>query len=296
MAFSPRKLARTVSVAASACALMTLAQPAMADEPVKGNYVSFGDSIPSNPSILDVGMYNYISKHPDQKIEWPTIKNGRCAHSPGNVGDRVAENTGLHLEDYSCAGAPAYTKVEGYKEQAFFPGQVDAALRDGNLNADTRLVSIIIGVNDTYQQVNLKRTQEERIKLYVDSVSAQIDRIRKAAPNAKIVLAGYPDETDGQNRTCATSLLGTTSHWYFPFVAYFQDEIRQQQRQVAERTGVTFLDMAQEINVAKGNSGCLQHGDRLNAALFDDGATHKLGGHLTENGSKYYGRRIAEQL
>lgn len=269
---------------------------AQADEP--GNYVSFGDSIPANPTILDVVMDKVNEAHPE--IQWPTLQEGRCAHGADNVGKRVAAKTGLTLDDYSCPGSTAYTPPT---PQDPIPHnqlvqQVDQAVGDGALNPNTKLVSLIIGVNDTYQQVNLNRTQEERNALYHDEVTRQIQRIKEAAPNAKIVMLGYPDETDGGSYSCATNLFGTTSHWYAPFVTYYQEELRHQQRDAAEATGIPFVDMVDEINVAKGNSGCLNINpqDRMNAAIFDDGGLQNLAGHLTGPGNEYYANRIASFL
>ncbi|MBZ8176535.1 hypothetical protein GP475_11020 [Corynebacterium poyangense] len=272
-----------------------LGVPTFAQAEESGNYVSFGDSIPSNPTILDVVMTKVHNKNP--QVQWPTVQEGRCAQGEDNVGKRVAAKTGLSLSDYSCPGATAYT-APGPQDAIphnQFSQQVDQALAEGALNANTKLVSVIIGVNDTYQPANQNRSQEERNNLYHAEVTNQLRRIKQAAPNAKVVMVGYPDETDGGNYTCATNLLGMTSHWYFPFVAYYQDEIRAQQREAAAAEGVPFLDMVDEINVSKANSGCLNidPSQRYNAAIFDDGGLHNLAGHLTGPGNEYYAERIS---
>lgn len=294
------RLSRVVaSVAASALVLgggvlgTTAAQAE--DVAPSGNYVSFGDSIPANPTILDVVTAKVKGTHPELPIEVDAVDG--CAHGGDNVGKRVAAKTGLTLSDYSCPGATAYTPPSPQDPipHNMFSQQVDRALGDGALTPDTKLVSVVIGVNDTYQQSNLQRPQEERLDLYHKEVSAQIDRIREAAPNATIVMVGYPDETDGGNYTCATNLLGQTSHWYFPAVRYYQEELRTQQRAIAEEKGLPYLDMAEEISIDKNNSGCLNidPGQRLNAAIFDDGGLHNLAGHLTGPGNEFYAERIS---
>lgn len=262
-----------------------------------GNYVSFGDSIASNPTVLDVVAARVKGTHPELQLPIQTDAVAGCAHGEDNVGKRVAAKTGLELSDYSCPGATAYTPPSPQDPIPHnqFSQQVDQALNDGALTPDTKLVSIIIGVNDTYQKSNLGRPQQERLDLYHNEVGAQVDRIREAAPNATVVMVGYPDETDGGNYTCATNLLGQTSHWYFPAVRYFQEELRTQQRGVAEEKGLPYIDMVSEINIEKNNSGCLNidPGQRFNAAIFDDGGLHNLAGHLTGPGNEYYAERIS---
>ena len=261
---------------------------------VEESYVSFGDSVAANPGQIDILASRIKKQVPD--YEWPTIRDGRCAQGVGNFPSRTAEKTGLRLADYSCGGSTAFTP-SGDNDPIphnTLNDQVDQALNEGNLDGRTRLVTVSIGINDFYQPGNgPEMGQEERNRRYDREVGRAIDRIREAAPNAKIVMTGLPDQTDGANHTCPTNMFGVVSRWYFPFVSYYQDELRNSQRRVSEQHGVEFLDMVSEINLANNNNGCSTNPDRLSASIFDD-SPHNFTFHLTDAGNEYYANRLAD--
>jgi len=262
---------------------------------VRESYLSFGDSVAANPTALDVAVYKTKKNVPS--LEWPTIRDGSCAQDPNNFAVQAAKRTGLRLEDYSCPGATAYVEPHGNDAipHDTVRQQVERAIAERKLDANTRLVTISAGVNDTYQPNNLPSmtTQPQRMARYNAEMTGAINRVKSVAPNAKVILLGIPDETDGRNHTCGSNLLGITSHWYFPLVAYYQDEVREQQRLAALDTGSEFLDMVAEISFQSGKNGCSNDPGRYGASIFDD-SPHKLAGHLTDAGHEYYARRIAE--
>lgn len=272
------------------------AAPGPVNPHVRESYVSFGDSLAANPTALDTAMTRAKKKNPN--LYWPTLenKNTNCAQGSNRFPVEAAEKTGLRLEDYSCGGATAYV---GQNSRSTFlhdtlGGQVDRAINDGALNGDTQLVSISIGVNDLWQPGNYDNVgQEGRNAKFRKAVGGALQRIKAAAPNAKVVMLGLPDQTDGANHTCATNLLGMVSHWYFPIVSYYQDELRNIQRAVSQENGVEYLDMVAEINLARGNNGCSTSPNRLSAAIFDD-APHNFTFHLTDAGLTYYANRLAQ--
>lgn len=261
---------------------------------VKQNYVSFGDSLAANPTVLDIMVKRLQTRGYD--IPNPNIREGSCPQDRNAFPTRAAYQTGLRLNDYSCGGATAYvpSSPNDAISHTTFTEQVDNALRDGVLNGDTRLVSVSIGVNDVYQPGNdVPANNAYRMQRYQEVVGAQLQRVRAAAPNAKIVMLGLPDQTDGANHTCATNLLGVVSHWYFPIVSFYQDEVRTQQRNASATVNATYLDMVDEINLARGNNGCSADSNRLSAAVFDD-APHNFTFHLTDAGHGYYANRITD--
>lgn len=266
------------------------------NQDVEESYVSFGDSVASNPSQMDIAATRL--KGVDPGYSWPTIRDGRCAQGVGNFPSRTAEKTGLRLADYSCGGATAYTL--GTPDDAIphntLNEQVDQAINDGNLDGRTQLVSISIGVNDFYLPGNGPEIgQDERNRRYDEAVGGAIEKIQQAAPNARVILTGLPDQTDGANHTCPTNIYGVVSRWYFPFVSYYQDELRNSQRRVSEQHNIDYLDMVSEINLANGNNGCSTNPGRLSASIFDD-APHNFTFHLTDAGNEYYANRIVETL
>ncbi|KQB86078.1 hypothetical protein Clow_01431 [Corynebacterium lowii] len=272
-----------------------VAAPAPVNQDVQESYVSFGDSVAANPTVLDIMVTR--AKNQGLDIQWPTIRDGFCAQGANNFPTQVAQKTGLRLEDYSCGGATAY--MEENPKSAIphdtINDQVSKALASGALDGRTKLVSISIGVNDLWQPGNYENVgQERRNALYHENVTRALNCIKEAAPNAKVVMLGLPDQTDGANHTCGTNLLGMVSHWYFPIVSYYQDELRNAQRAAAQAGGASYLDMVSEINLANNNNGCSPNPDRLSAAIFDD-APHNFTFHLTDAGHAYYANRLVQE-
>lgn len=226
---------------------------------VRESYLSFGDSVAANPTALDVAVYKTKKNSPT--LEWPTIRDGSCAQDPNNFAVQAAKRTGLRLEDYSCPGATAYVEPHGNDAipHDTVRQQVERAISDRKLDVNTRLVTISAGVNDTYQPNNLPSitTQPQRMARYDEAMTGAINRIKSVAPNAKVILLGIPDETDGHNHTCGSNLLGITSHWYFPLVAYYQDEVREQQRLAALHTGSAFWTWSPKFQFRAGKTGVL---------------------------------------
>lgn len=272
-----------------------VAAPAPVNPDANESYVSFGDSVAANPTVLDIMVTRAQRQGLD--IQWPTIREGFCAQGINNFPSQVAQQTGLRLEDYSCGGATAY--MEENPKSAIphdtINDQVSKAIGAGALDGRTKLVSVSIGVNDLWQPGNYENVgQERRNALYHENVTRALNRIREAAPEAKVIMLGIPDQTDGANHTCATNLLGMVSHWYFPVVSYYQDELRNAQRAAAQGGGARYLDMVSEINLANDNNGCSTNPNRLSAAIFDD-APHNFTFHLTEAGHAYYANRLVQE-
>lgn len=287
---STKKIAGLLAVASAAVGLglspvMTQSKEAQADP--SGSYVSFGDSLPANPLAIQV-----VAAHsPDlrKQLNLQPAEEGRCDVGTDNFPNRVGHDANLEVHNYACSGAPGVVT-----NPHNFQAQVDQAQRDNNLNAGTRLVSILFGMNDSYQEPETKKLPEIRHQEFVDGMSAQIERVRRLAPNARITLVGYPDLTDGQNNLCPVNAFGYATHVYVPGLAYIQDSVRNAQRDVANRTNVPFLDIAAEINVQNNNNSCT-NGNRLAAADLDD-QKHNLWGHLTESGNQYYADRVRSVL
>lgn len=193
-----------------------------------GNYVSFGDSIPSNPTQIQISAQ--ANEQLASQLNIPAAAPGHCAVGKDNFPNRIAHDTGMETSNYACAAAPAAAD-----HPHNFQSQVDTAINEGKLNNKTRLVSVVFGFNDVYQNANLPF--EEHKALFVNTISDQINRVRQVAPNARIVVGGYPDLTDGNNNICPTNLFGVASHVYGGGWAPVQDSVRDWQRSAAEKPG-----------------------------------------------------------
>lgn len=260
---------------------MSQSRDAQAD--ASGSYVSFGDSLPANPLSVQVAAQH--DPELQTKLNLPPVGEGQCAQGTDTFPNRVANDTKFKLHNYACSGAPGVVA-----NPHNFQAQVDQAQRDNNLNTGTKLVSIVFGINDAYQEPDSAKPIETRKQEFVDGMTAQIQRVRQLAPSAKIVLVGYPDQTDGQNNFCPINAFGNVTHVYAPQFAIIQDNLREAQREIASRNQIPFLDISAEINAQNNNNSC-SNGTRLSSADIDD-QKHNLWGHLTEAGNQYYSDRI----
>lgn len=265
-------------------------QPVNPDAPK--NYVSLGDSAVSNVTMLDVVGTAIDKKNPN--FNWPNMAPNGCAQNADAFPVRVAEQTGLKLDDFACAGytLAAPTDIFGTMNE-----QLDDALEAGALNENTELVSVMAGFNDTYQ---LNRMDPSQYDLYnefgAEETARLINRIGEAAPNAKIMVMGYPDQLDGNGRICQINAMGMVSRTYYPLLDFLQKQITFQQREGVKRAqvdNVEFYDAPAEINVANNNNACSNNPDRLGAAWFDD-APHNIAGHLTTKGNEHYANVLTD--
>jgi lysophospholipase L1-like esterase len=183
------------------------------DDPAQ--YVALGDSYTSAPGVGH------------------TVEEG-CLRSSSNYPSLVADELNLTLDDVSCAGA-ATTELVGVQDTTTGPRppQLDA------LNADTEVVTLSIGGNDEalfggllVQCLELGREQSTGSPCRdlmnqggTDTISATIARIRgritssllaiqDRAPNAEVVLVGYPQLVPGDRVRCATLPLAAGDYAY----------------------------------------------------------------------------------
>ncbi|CAB1031063.1 SGNH/GDSL hydrolase family protein [Corynebacterium diphtheriae] len=225
----------------------------------EGNLVNFGDSI-----AADSPTFAYIGNRIERTFQYgSSIPGKNCIQSPTNYGHQTAQRLGLAIADYSCPGATSV--ANGPK----FFDQVDQALADGTLNAGTRRVLITQGFNDAY---NLKGWDQGHIRgAYVDAMRPQIDRIRAAAPNARIQIVGYLPITDN-GRACLFHVLPSGpvfAEWRkLPFgsVSYWEDTAQWMNVDLANATGTEFVD----LKVRAANHGmCAPDHERWFAGIID---------------------------
>lgn len=138
----------------------------------------------------------------------PVTSNDGCLQSDRNYPHQVAERLDLELVDVSCGGATT-ADLEGRQEMPPKPPQLDA------LSEQTRLVTLRIGGNDAdlYSRT-VFRCQElsgrgngspcadefggedyliETTDTIHDDLVAALDEIEQRAPDARVVVVGYPE-------------------------------------------------------------------------------------------------------
>jgi lysophospholipase L1-like esterase len=150
--------------------------PSDAPAPASRTYVALGDSYTAGPGIA------------------PLQDNaGLCQRSAGNWPTLVARSLDLALTDVSCSGAAT--------------SDLSTTVGSGVVPPDTALVTVSAGGNDGGLFLSLIRActaSAQQCSSYVDDEAppildratadlvALLDRTRRAAPDAQVVLVGYP--------------------------------------------------------------------------------------------------------
>ena len=204
------------------------------------NLVVFGDSViadtPTSEYLVNrVGSVSSNSSLSSGSSESSTSSFQQCPTSDNNYGIRAGHMLGLPTWDYSCAGTTAISPGPQ------FSTQVDRALQAGALTPATARVIITTGFNDTYNNGHL--SEHEIRARFVEAMSPQIQRIRHAAPNARIQIVGYATITD-RDHVCLVHV-GANIHdrTYAPQVGYWERLSQDMQRDLAYVTGTQFIDM-----------------------------------------------------
>jgi lysophospholipase L1-like esterase len=194
-AFTPRILIRVGAVAAPIAAALVLTLPGTAQAaPPTGRYVALGDSFTSGPLI-------------------PTQVDLNCVRSNRNYPSLTAASIGSSsLVDVSCGGATTNDILNPGTGQLgrTVPAQISA------VNSATALVTVGIGGNDIGFSEIIRTCAEDsldspfgspcrdrytaggtdqlraRIAATAPKVANVLNRVRAAAPSARVVVVGYP--------------------------------------------------------------------------------------------------------
>jgi len=228
-----RTATRTACAIAALTALLhpTVATAAPIDDTVDAEYVSLGDSYAAAGSFLTLS---------DPLPRRATT----CVNSSDDIGHLVAEQMGVSFEDAACNGASTVDIISG----STLGLQTDA------LSDATKFVSLSIGGNDDDLFGELQETcflyaftctQEARddIERKLDALGPRLDvayaAVRSHAPNAQVVVAGYPrifpDDADG----CFMDVVATQEG--VDYLNHVQDRLNGEIAAAAERAGFSMV-------------------------------------------------------
>ncbi|WJY96621.1 hypothetical protein CFOUR_00895 [Corynebacterium fournieri] len=268
-----RRIAATVAAAAALFAPLSPAADAQ-----DRNMVIFGDSVISDPNVPEwaAGKLGLDPRGRSDNGTW-------CPTSPTNWGKRSAAKLGLAARDYSCTGVVTVSKGPGFFQQ------VDRAIADRGLSPATARVIISVGFNDTYN--NTSRPDADIRRDFVNYMVPQINRIRAAAPNARIQFVGYPKVTAG-DRVClfhvAPNVADATR---FADVQRWENLAQWMQVDAARATGTEFLDLKPST---WNNNMCAPDNQRMWAGLVDFyGGPGNLPIHVNQRGHEHVANVIA---
>lgn len=287
---NPSFASRRLLVAfASLLLLVGIVAAAPVSEAQQRNLVIFGDSIIADtptPEYL-VNRLGMASSGSSLSSLGSSASSGssfqQCPTSDNNYGVRAAHKLGLTPRDYSCAGT---TSIAPGPQ---FSTQVDRALADGALNPGTARVVISTGFNDTY---NNNGQDEHHVRArFVDALRPQIQRIRNAAPNARIQIVGYATITDNDHACLFHLGANIRDRTYLPQVGYWERLSQDMQRDLAHATGAEFVDMKPST---RDNGMCAPDHLRSWAGIIDFHAgPGNMPIHMTDRGHEHVANTIA---
>lgn len=184
-------------------------------------YVAMGDSYAAGPFIP------------------VTELNTGCFRSSGNYANLVAEDLEIDdLRDVTCgaAGTKDITEQQRTIEGDRVPPQIDA------LDADVDLVTIGIGGNDfgLFTRGLANEADTSVITRIGRRVIAVLEQVQEAAPEALVLLVGYPRLVDDDS-FCPGRLPFTPDQLELAEVV--QRELHLELVNAADRTGTTYVDL-----------------------------------------------------
>lgn len=237
------------------------------------NLVAFGDSILADPRA-DIYLNNRLASD----LSSGSTNVDPCPTSY-NYAKRAGAKLGLPVADFSCAGA---TSMSPGKQ---ISAQVNSAIATGKLSNATRRVVFTSGFNDTYNNNSL--TQAQMRARFVHFTAPQIERIKRAAPNARIQIVGYSSITNRGN----ICLVNGQAPVPAPNIKRWEDAAQQMLIDLARSTGTQFLDLKAST---AGNSMCAPDNTRMWASVVDfTGGPGNMPFHLNARGHEHVANVIA---
>jgi lysophospholipase L1-like esterase len=237
-------------------------------------YVALGDSYTAAPGVPQ------------------TEQATGCLRSNGNYASLVAGQLGSELVDVSCSGASTVSLVGAQQT-----GDQVAPPQFAALSEDTSLVTLGIGGNDldlfqtmvaTCGQLGLddadgspcrdymadagkkKDLLVETIAKVGDRVAAALQGIRDRAPQARVILVGYPQPVPAEG-TCPILPLAEGD---YPYVRGLVVELNEALRAAAETAEADFIDV---VKASTGHDICAGQDAWVNGLNTD--ATRALAFH-----------------
>lgn len=292
-----KSLIRHIAVAAAALIAGAATVSPVAAQPA-GNVVVFGDSFASNPDQYKNSALNVIggsslsstSSTSSMRILNSYPSQDACLQAPNNWPRQLEARTGIAVADWSCTGQMSKQ----------LPGHIDKAVRAGDLNRNTRAVTLAIGINDQWRPLidnpGARYIADEIRAAYLHNMRVAAAKIRAAAPNAKIIIPGLLSITGGRDgAVCFFNVvpnlpLGVPA----PTVGQWERRTQDNQRAAAQQIGATFLDIRA---ASAGHSTCARDADRWVAGLIDTTtADYNMVFHPSRAGSAFVADQVARAL
>ena len=290
-----KKLYAAATATGAAVAALSAPQAMAAD----AQTVMFGDSVFANPTYGQVGTTSSLSPSAGTTLSSAThgIEDAPGAPSPqgcpqgaSNVGRELGRASGQRVINYACSGATA----AGSTPRSDFVQQVNHAVDTHTLNPGTRNVLIQFGFNDV---VNTNFILDPNRTAYKNAMRNQINRIRAAAPNAKITLVGYPAFSAANGSICPIRIkenpgLGANLS-ALGSVRTIEDNVNHAMFQAAQENHVDYFDLR---SATIDHNMCAPTGMRWMGGVYEFAEPHNFFNHLTHSGNVGVARILSDRV
>lgn len=166
-------------------------------------------------------------------------------------------------------------------------GRIDKAIAAGHVN-DTSLVVLAAGMNDKRRGI-----ADEQV---VANLVAGVEKVREAAPKARVVLLGRLATTDQNGGFCSTNVMPNQPTGNVDrTTARYKEVTQANQREAAKQAGVEFIDIRDKTVL--GNSTCAPDAERYVSGNRDYTTPgYNMNAHPSTAGSRYLAAQIAAIL
>lgn len=251
-----------------------------AAEAQQRNVVLFGDSLLANPPH---GFVDFVN--PGFTTGVTLAEHSSCPKGIDRVGVELERRHGAHVSDFSCSGAATFGMLNNHSPLAM---QVDEALQSQQLNPGTTNVHLQIGLNDNFKGFGIYAHQKQS---YRDYVGHQIDRIRHAAPNARIQILGYPEMLGMNDFVCPVHFNQVELSFPFAPLGNSLRAVTDWQKTVAADKNVEYFDLNR---ASHGHGQCAPKEQRWVSGFLDNQSDpYNMTFHYTHEGNRHIADIIA---
>lgn len=232
------------------------------------NVVAFGDSFTANSATR-------VNENPDRYPTYP--RQAGCLIAPEAWPALLGTATGHPVQNWACN---AHTTSD-------MLGRIAQAIAAGDINNSSTVV-LAAGMNDKWAGVS-------DATVTANLVTA-VDRVRKTAPQARILILGRLATTDATGRFCSRNEIPDHPRGDLdPTTAAYEEATRRNQQSAAEQSGVPFLDIRSLTVTA--HSSCAPDAGRYVSGLIDRTTPGvNMPGHPSLAGSRFLADRVAAAM
>lgn len=269
----------------------TVSNPGAYDPVPNGGseYVAFGDSFAANPTYWD-------------QVE-PREDNALCRWSKNSYPVQLKPNFSSTFIA-TCAGS-VIEKDAGPVQTSNLIDRVRYAERAGALGPGTKIVTITAGANEAWDGIIrdygvLQSWRRITPAEYGRRIGPSVRRIHELAPNARVLLVGYPHVVDSDRRLCAINMpkerIGVPVRVVVPdrVMVDYLGTINESMRELGAELHTEFVDIAAGF---EGHGSCQPLEQRWVKNIIDDQAQDQImAWHLTERGVAAQASMIMERV